>query len=76
MNSVLYVWWNESDSKTKRNEADTVAQTRTRAKTQAEHRFLCSELGGGTILYSSFCLVYYYMLYIVGDVTDMDAITP
>ena len=26
---------------------------------------------GKTMLYSSFCLVYYYMLYIVGDVTEL-----
>ena len=55
----------------RQNEADTAAQTRTRAKMRAERQFLCSELWGGTMLYSSFCLVYYYMLYIVGDVTEL-----
>ena len=55
----------------RQNEADMAAQMRTRAKTRAEHRFLCSELLGGTILYSSVCLVYYYMLYIVGNVTEL-----
>ena len=48
------------------------AQTRTRAKMRAEHRFLCSELWGGELCcILLFCLVYYYMLYIVGDVTEL-----
>jgi len=48
----------------RRNEADTVVQMRTRAKIRAEHRFLCSELGGGTILYSSlFFSVLLYAIY-------------
>ena len=34
-------------SRTRWNEANTVAQTRTRAKVRAECQFLCSELWGG-----------------------------
>ena len=58
----------EKQSKTRQNEADTVAQMRNRAKMRAECQFLCSELLGGILL---LCLGYYYMLYIVGNVTEL-----